>query len=82
MRVSIRAPRENRKGYFRLNLWVPLGIAGWRFIWRFVPEEAKPYTAITAEVVRALKEFKRENGPWNLVEVDSPDNNTHVVIRV
>ena len=43
------------------------------------PREDKP---IAADLVKAMKEFKRENGSWNLVEVDTADGSTHVLIRV
>lgn len=79
MRISIDAPRDNDKR-FRLFLPVPLWIARLRFIWRFLPEESRQYAPVAAELVRVLKMYKRENGSWNLIEVDSRD--THMEIRI
>ena len=82
MRIRICAPRENKPGNFRLNLPVPLWIARFSFIWKHLPAESRKFEPIAAELVKALKDFKRENGSWNLVEVDKADGSTHVMIRV
>ena len=82
MRIRVIAPREDPEKQFRLFLPVPLGIARWRLIWRFLPEEARLYAPVAAELVRALKQYKRENGSWNLVEVNTADGNTRVEIKV
>lgn len=82
MRIRIIAPREDKPGNFRLNLPVPLWVARLRFIWKFLPEESRKYEPIAADLVKAMKKFKRENGSWNLVEVDTADGSTHVLIRV
>lgn len=81
MRISVVAPREDSDKCFRLFLPVPLGIAGWSFIWRFLPEQSRMYTPIAKELVRALRQYKRENGSWNLVEVNTTDG-TRISIRV
>jgi hypothetical protein len=82
MRIRVIAPREDPEKQFRLFLPVPLGIARWRFIWRFLPEEARLYAPVAAELVRALKQYKREYGSWNLVEVKTADGKTHVEIKI
>ena len=82
MRIRVIAPREDTDKQFRLFLPVPLGIARWRFIWRFLPEEARRYAPVAAELVRALKQYKREHGSWNLVEVNRADGKTRVEIKV
>lgn len=82
MRISIRAPRENGKGTFRLFLPVPLWIARCGFIWKYLPEEQRYWAGMARELVRALKEYKRQNGSWNLVEVQRAEDNTHVTIRI
>ena len=82
MRIRVVASREEAGRQFRLCLPVPLGIARWRFIWRFLPEEAGRYAPAAAKLVRALKQYKRENGSWNLVEVNAADGNTRVEIKV
>lgn len=82
MRIRICAPRENGKGNFRLLLPVPLGIAKWNFIWKHVPEEQRIYAGMASQLVKALKQYKRENGSWNLVEVHRAEDNTHVTIRI
>ena len=82
MRRSICAPKEDKPGNFRLNLPVPLWAARFRFIWKFLPEESRKYEPIAMDLVRALRTYKRENGSWNLVEVDTADGSTHVRIRV
>ena len=81
MRISVVAPREDSDKCFRLFLPVPLGIAGWSFIWRFLPEQSRMYAPIAKELVRALRQYKRENGSWNLVEVNTTDG-TQISIRV
>lgn len=82
MRIRVIAPREDTDKQFRLFLPVPIGIVRWRFIWRFLPEEARRYAPVAAELVRALKQYKRENGSWNLVEVNRADGKTRVEIKV
>ena len=82
MKIRIRAPRENGKGNFRLFLPVPLGLAKCRFIWKHLPQEQRFWADIAPHVVEALKQYKRENGSWNLVEVHSADDGTDVVIRI
>ena len=82
MRIRVVAPRENTDKTFRLFLPVPLGIARWRFIWRFLPEGARLYAPVADKLVRALKQYKRENGSWNLVEVNTADGKTRVEIKV
>ncbi len=82
MRIRVIAPREDTGKTFRFYLPVPLGIARWRFIWRFLPEEARRYAPVAAELVRALKQYKREHGSWNLVEVNRADGKTRVEIRI
>ena len=79
MRICIDAPRDNNKR-FRLFLPVPLWFARLRFIWRFLPEDIRMYEPAAKEIIRILKEYRRQNGSWNLVEVDSQD--THIRIRI
>lgn len=81
MRISVVAPREDSDKRFRLFLPVPLWIARWRFIWKFLPEPSRQYEPVAKELVRALKQYKRENGSWDLVEVNTTDG-TRVRIRV
>ena len=81
MRISVVAPRDESQKNFRLFLPVPLWIARWHFIWRFLPEESQKYAPIAKDLVRAMREYKRANGSWNLIEVDSTDG-TRVRIRV
>ncbi len=82
MRIRVIAPREDTGKTFRLFLPVPLGIARWRFIWRFLPQEARQFAPFAAELVRALKQYKREHGSWNLVEVNRADGRTRVEIKI
>jgi len=82
MRIRICAPRENGKGNFRLFLPVPLGIAKWRFIWNHLPAEQRIWADLAPALVDAIRQYKRENGSWDLVEVHCPKDNTHVTIRV
>ena len=82
MRIRVIAPREDPEKQFRLCRPGPLGIARWRVIWRFLPEEARLYAPVAAELVRALKQYKREYGSWNLVEVKTADGKTHVEIKI
>lgn len=79
MRICIDAPRDNNKR-FRLFLPVPLWFARFSFIWRIIPEDIRMYEPAAKEIIRILKEYRRQNGPWNLVEVDSKD--THIRIRI
>ena len=79
MRISIDAPKDDNKR-FRLFLPVPLWFARFRFIWRILPEDIRMYEPAATEIIRILKEYKRQNGPWDLVEVDSKD--THIRIRI
>lgn len=81
MRIKVVAPREDSGKSFRLFLPVPLGIASWSFIWRFLPEQSRIYAPIAKDLVRALRQYKRENGSWNLVEVNTTDG-TRINIRV
>ena len=81
MRISIDAPKENN-GRFRLNLPVPLWICRFGFIWKHLPKESQQFAPIASEVVKALKDYKKENGSWNLVEVQTADNETQVLVRV
>ena len=82
MRIRVVAPGKDEGKQFRLFLPVPLGIARWRFIWRFLPQETRQFAPFAAELVRALKQYKRENGSWNLVEVNRADGKTRVEIRI
>ena len=40
------------------------------------------YAPIASELVKALKEYRRRYGSWNLVEVHTADDDTHVTIRI
>ena len=83
MRITINAPREDKPGRrFRLYLPVPLSLLGWRFIWKHLPEQSRMYAPIASDLVRALKEYRRKYGSWNLVEVHTADDDTHVRIRI
>jgi len=79
MIVKINAPRDNGKR-IRLFFPVPLWLARMKFIWKFVPPEGRQYAEMAPEMIRALQDYKRMYGPWNLVEVDSKD--AHVLIRI
>ena len=81
MRINVVAPRENGKT-FRLHLPVPLFMAGWSFIWKHLPPESRQYAQIAPDLVRAMRQYKRQNGSWNLVEVETADKRTKVFIRV
>jgi len=82
MKILIKAPRDNGKGYFRLALAVPLGIAKWKFIWRHLPDEARMYADIAGKAVDALREYRRKYGHWDLVDVYQQDDGTRVLIRI
>ncbi len=81
MRIKVVTPRENGK-VFRLRLPVPLFLAGWSFIWKHLPPQSRQYAAIAPQLVRAMRQYKRTYGSWNLVEVETADKSTNVVIRV
>lgn len=80
MTIRVDTPKENGNGRFRLFLPVPLGLLSTRFALNFIPREYRQYSGAAHALVRALKEYKRLNGSWNLVEVESGD--THVLIRI
>ena len=82
MRITISAPKESGKGRFNLNLAFPLALVGWRFIWKHLPQESRQYAVIAPQMAKALCEYKRENGSWNLVEVQTADGEAKVLIRV
>ncbi len=82
MRINVIAPREDGRKDFHLNLPVPLFMAGWSFIWKHLPKESRQYADIAPQLVKALRQYKRENGSWNLVEVHTADGRTRVTIRV
>ncbi len=81
MRISINVPKEDSDGRFRMFLPIPLGLLKMKFLWRHMPPEEQKYAAIAGELVKALRQYKRENGPWDLVEVHSHDGGD-VRIRV
>ena len=81
MRINVVAPRENGK-VFRLRLPVPLFLASWSFIWKHLPPESIQFADVAPQLVKALRQYKRTYGSWNLVEVETADNRTKVVIRV
>ena len=81
MRIRISAPKDNGKR-FHLYLPVPLFVARWGFIWKHLPEPSRQYAPVASKVVSALKEYKRQNGSWNLVEVQTADGSTTVEIKV
>ncbi len=80
MTIKINAPKDDGEKRIKLFLPVPLGLLNIRFIWKYLPPEQRQYQAIARDIVKALKEFKKENGPWNLVEVDAED--AKVLIRI
>ena len=82
MRICINAPKGDGEGRFRLYLPIPLWMARFSFIWKHLPEPSRQYAAIAPELVKALRQYKRENGSWNLVEVHTADGEANVVIRV
>ena len=82
MKIMINAPRESGKGRFRLALALPLGIAKWKFIWRHLPQEARMYEDVAAKAVQALRNYRRQYGHWDLVEVYQQDDGTRVRIRI
>ena len=82
MKILIKTPRDNGKGYFRMALVVPLGIAKWNFIWRHLPDEARMYAGIAGKAVDALREYRRKYGHWDLVDVYQQDDGTRVLIRI
>ena len=82
MRISICAPKEGKPGKFRLFLPVPLWVARFRFVWKHLPEESRQYAVIAPELVKAMRKYKRENGSWDLVAVDTADGQTHIRIRI
>ena len=82
MRITINAPRESGKGRFRLALALPLGIAKWKFIWRHLPEEARKYEDVASKSVQVLKDYRRQYGHWDLVDVYQQDDGTRVRIRI
>ncbi|MBR2281373.1 MAG: hypothetical protein IJ863_01985 [Spirochaetales bacterium] len=81
MRIRINEPKENGSRRFRLNLPVPLGLLNLPLTWRFLPPEQKQYQPIAKALVKALKEYRKENGSWNLVEVHTHDNQD-IIIRI
>ncbi len=80
MTIRINAPKDDGEKRIKLFFPVPLALLNIPFIWRFLPAEQRQYQGIAGDIVKALKEFRRENGPWNLVEVDSED--AKVLIRI
>jgi len=73
MTIKINVPKEEGEGRMRFTLPVPLGLLNIPFIWRFLPPEQQKYQSMARELVKALKQFKKQNGSWNLVEVDSKE---------
>ncbi len=81
MTIKIDSRKDEGEGRFRLFLPVPLGLLNIPFVWRFLPPEQKQYQTIAGEIVKALRDFKKKNGSWDLVDVHSADGDV-VVIRV
>lgn len=44
------------------------------------PQEAENIRAVSKQIKKLLKDYKRKNGAFNLVEIES--DGTHVTIRV
>ena len=82
MRIQISAPKDSGNGRFNLNFAFPLALLRWRFVWKHLPEGSRQYAVIAPQMMRALRQYKKENGSWNLVEVQTADKETRVLIRV
>lgn len=81
MKIRVFSPKDDQKKAFRLYLPIPLGILKWRVIWKYAPEETKPYLEFANVLVDAMKEYKRANGGWDLVDISTSDG-TKVNIRI
>ena len=81
MIIKVNAPKEEKEGRIHFTIPVPLSLLQLKFIWRFLPEEQRIYQSMATELVKALKQYKRENGSWILVEVHSHDD-ANVLIRI
>lgn len=78
MKIQIRA--EEKKIRLWLPLWsglVRIGLA----IGRKYSDQV-PSAQSVLPLFKALKQFRRDNGPFTLVEVESPKDNTYIKITL
>lgn len=69
MKIKVNAQNH------RFSLWFPLSAIKWRFIWKNIDQENKEidYRKMTSKVYKELKKWKKENGSFTLVDVESKD---------
>ena len=81
MTIKINAKKDEGEGRIKLHFPVPLVLLNLGFVWNHLPPEQKKYKPIAKELVRALKEYKRQNGSWDLVNVQTAEGD-EVRIRI
>ena len=81
MTIKINAKKDEGEGRIKLHFPVPLVLLNLGFVWNHLPPEQKQYKPIAKELVRALKEYKRQNGSWDLVNVQTAEGD-EVRIRI
>lgn len=52
---------------------VPLFVFKWRFVREQLSKELEGFETVVPLLIDALREYKRKNGHWTLVEVDTAD---------
>lgn len=77
MKIKIYDAESKKKLVFLF----PVSAVKWRFIWRYTGAEYKKYYKISKDIYKALKKYVRENGHFDLVDVDSNDGD-RVKIRI
>lgn len=82
MIIKFAIPSDSHKDrIIKFSIPIPITLAGSKLLWKLVPKRIRKFAPCVKDAVKALKQFRRHNGRWNIIDVYSPDG-SHVVIRV
>lgn len=85
MKIIVRS----RELAIPIKLSLPTSLLKWNVIWKFIIRNTDPdereeliqYRQIVSECLEVLRQYVRENGHFNLVEVENEDGD-YVLVRL
>lgn len=82
MRISMKSGEQK----LPIHIIIPTSVVGWRWVWRLVNHASSNYISLPTgdgarELAAFLKQYVRENGHFDLVNIQSA-NGDRILIRI